>query len=279
MARIRTAARRVVGALGRIAGDRGETLAMYDSLGYLPNLLWPRSFSEKVVRRKLQRPPAIWSELSDKIRVRHHVAARVGERFLNPLHLVTASPDEIDFEALPDRFVVKASHGSGWNVIVNDKTSISADEIRARCRTWLAMRYGVDTHERWYASIQPRILVEQFIADWHVRRAARLQVLGVSRRRRSSCKWTSVDSRRTHEPIYHRHWRRQSWGCRLSRLAQTVPGPKKLDRDDSRLPSSLRRLILDFVRVDLIQPDDNDRSLFGELTLRARRRVGAIPSG
>ncbi len=138
---------------------------MYDALGYLPNLIWPRSFSEKLVRRKLRRAPPIWSELSDKVKVRQHIAARVGDQFLNPLHLVTADPDEIDFATLPDRFVVKASHGSGWNVIVSDRSSISVDEIRGRCRNWLASRYGVTTHESWYASIPPRILIEHFMTD------------------------------------------------------------------------------------------------------------------
>jgi len=235
---------------------------MYDSLGYLPNLLWPRSFSEKLVRRKLRRPPAIWSELSDKVQVRRLVAARIGEQFLNPLYLVTQDPDEVDLAALPERFVVKANHGSGWNLIVRDKTSIDADELRARCRTWLGMRYGLDTNESWYRSIQPKILIEHFLTD---------AVHGVPLDFKfwvfhGAVEFVQIDFARFSNhtrTFYDREWNRQPWSV-LYPAGPDLERPKRLDR----MIEIAESLAFDpeFIRVDLYSPDD-EKVFFGELTL------------
>jgi len=258
---IRRTARKAVATIGRVAGDRGETMAMFDSLGYLPNLLWPRSFSEKIVRRKL-RPPPGWSELSDKVRVRDHVAATVGAHYLNPVHLVTASPDEIALAQLPSRFVVKANHGSGWNLIVTDKSSITESAVRSQCRHWLEKRYGHDTHEAWYASIPPRILVERFIQDrtYGVPLDFKIWVFhGIAH-------FVQVDFDRfsTHtRTFYDRHWRRQRWGVGFP-LGPDVARPKKLD-EMFEVAEHLASCDPDFVRVDLYSPDDSS-VVFGELT-------------
>jgi hypothetical protein len=258
---VRTTARRIVARMGAFAGDRGETLKMYDSLGYLPNLVWPRSFSEKLVRRKLRTPPAEWSALSDKVDVRKHVAARIGDEFLNPVYQVTTTPEAIDFAQLPDRFVVKASHGSGWNLIVSNRQEISDEQIRARCRPWLAMRYGVDTNESWYACIEPRILIEHFMSDtthgvpldfkfWVFHGVVQFVQIDFGR--------FSAHTR----TMYDRQWRRQPW------VVGYPPGP---DLPRPRLLSEMieiaERLAFDpeFVRVDLYSPDD-ESIVFGEVT-------------
>ena len=258
---IRKRARKVVDRIARFAGDQGETLRMFDSLGYFPNLLWPRSFSEKVVRRKLH-APAMWSEFADKVRVRDYVASRIGEGYLNPLHLVTTTPEEIDIASLPDRFVVKANHGSGWNLMVTDKGAITESSIRARCGKWLEKRYGLDTHEGWYASIRPRILVERFIEDrtYGVPLDFKIWVFhGIAQ-------FVQVDFGRfaTHtRTFYDRHWRRQRWGVGFP-LGPDVGRPKKLD-EMFEVAEQLSSFDPDFVRVDPYSPDDAT-VLFGELT-------------
>ena len=226
---------------------------MFDSLGYFPNLLWPRSFSEKVVRRKLH-PPAVWSEFADKVRVRDYVASTVGERYLNPLHLVTTSPDEIEIASLPDRFVVKANHGSGWNLMVTDKRrdhrivaaltmqAVAREDATASTRT-----------RRWYASIPPRILVERFIEDrtYGVPLDFKIWVFhGIAQ-------FVQVDFDRfsTHtRTFYDRHWRRQRWGVGFP-LGPDVARPRKLD-EMFEVAEQLASFDPDFVRVDLYSPDD-----------------------
>jgi len=262
LSRIRGATRRVVGTLGRIAGDRGETLAMYDSLGYLPNLLWPRSFSEKVVRRKLRRHPALWSDYSDKVKVRDHVIQRVGKDCLTDLYLVTDNPDEIRLASLPPRFVVKANHGSGWNLIVNGSAAISEAALRSQCRKWLGMRYGVETHEDWYSAISPKIMVEEYLAD---------AVHGVPLDYKfwvfhGVVEFVQVDLGRFSNhtrSMYDRRGNRQPWSVHYP-LGPDVQRPKSLDR----MIEMAECLAVDpeFVRVDLYCPND-ETPRFGELTL------------
>src|SRR5262245_43562290 len=90
---VRRLAMKVVNKVGRLCGDRGETAAMHAAIGYFPNLLFPRSFNEKLVRRKLGQTPAIWSEYADKLRVRDHVTRLAPDLTLTALHDVASDPD------------------------------------------------------------------------------------------------------------------------------------------------------------------------------------------
>ncbi len=258
---LRHVGRKLIDRTAALMGDRGETLAMYDALGYFPNLLWPRSFNEKVVRRKLSAAPAVWTEYADKFLVRGHVQRLAPSVQLTELYLATDDPSEIALAALPERFVLKANHGSGWNAIVTDARAADEEALRAQCRRWLAMRYGADTHEAWYAAIRPRILVEEYLADrphgvpldfkfWVFHgRAHFVQV---------DCSRFGSHTR----SVFDRHWVRQPWRT----FYPEGPGlerPKMLDQ----MIEVAECLAVDseFVRVDLYSPNDA-RVVFGELT-------------
>ena len=134
---IRKTARSVVDGIARIAGDQGETLTMFDSLGYFPNLLWPRSFSEKVVRRKLH-APAMWSEFADKVRVRDYVASRIGEGYLNPLHLVTTTPDGLRWilrHSWVGRQIVRRFYSRSYLEVIPISVGFNISQTWARQRT------------------------------------------------------------------------------------------------------------------------------------------------
>jgi len=261
MGLIRRGGRQVVRLIGRLAGDRGETLAMRDALGYFPNLLRPRSFSEKVVSRKLTPAPRVWSEYSDKIVVRDHVARLVGPNYLTDLHLVTDDPDAIRLDSLPQRFVVKANHGSGWNRVVDGRDVVSEDVVRTECRTWLKMRYGITTHEEWYLHIKPRILVEQYLKDTRYGVPLDYKFWVFHHR----VEFVQIDFARFSKhtrTIYDRHWTRQPW-------VTLYPAGPDLARPPMLEPmiEVAEQLAVDpeFVRVDLYSPND-ERVVFGELT-------------
>src|SRR5262245_35796922 len=112
---------------------RFEWAMMSRRLGYRPNLLRPRTFNEKVARRKLSEAPALWSQLADKVAVREIVRDLIGPHVLVPQLQVCDRSDALFLESLPARFVMKASHGAGWNWIVNgSKPRPSEDAIRKR---------------------------------------------------------------------------------------------------------------------------------------------------
>ena len=98
--------------------------------------------------------------------MREWVADTVGEEYLVPLLGVWDSPDEINFASLPSSFVLKATHGSGWNIFVLDKSALDKAWARRRLKEWLglrqAMKGGFELH---YEYCEPRIVCEPLLRD------------------------------------------------------------------------------------------------------------------
>jgi hypothetical protein len=73
--------------------------------------------------------------------------------------------EDIDFDTLPDRFVMKCSHASGYNLIVKDKNHLDLFKAKKKFDHWLKTDYGAKTIERHYSGIKPQIIIEQYIGD------------------------------------------------------------------------------------------------------------------
>ena len=106
-------------------------------LGRDPNLDVPATYTEKVLWLNLRHRDPRQVICADKYEVRRWVAERVGEDILVPLLGVYDDADDIDFESLPAAFVIKATHGSGWNLIVPDKSALDRVEARRSLQDWL----------------------------------------------------------------------------------------------------------------------------------------------
>ena len=126
----------------------------------------PRTMTDKIHWLKLYDSTPLKGRLADKFLVREWVADTVGEEYLVPLLGVWDSPDEIDFASLPASFVLKATHGSGWNILVPNKSALDEEWARGRLREWLglrqAMKGGFELH---YEYCEPRIVCERFLRD------------------------------------------------------------------------------------------------------------------
>ena len=86
------------------------------------NLDNPQSFNEKIQWLKIYDSTPLKTQLVDKYLVRDWIKGKIGEEYLIPLLGVWNSFDEIDFDMLPQQFVLKCNHGSGWTVVVTEKT-------------------------------------------------------------------------------------------------------------------------------------------------------------
>jgi len=104
-------------------------------------------------------------QVADKAAVRSYVASRLGQQVLPKVYYLTTRPDTIPFDRLPDRFVVKPTHGSGWVQIVTDKSAIDRDALVGICTRWLNQSYYDITREWVYKAIEPQIMVQEFIDD------------------------------------------------------------------------------------------------------------------
>lgn len=128
-----------------------------------PRLNAPVTFSEKIMRRKLvDRDPRL-PRLSDKIQAKEHVAAVLGSEWIIPnLWTGSALPPRAE-RKWPIPFVLKASHGSGWNVFVRSEKELDWGRTERLAAYWLTHRYGGFVREWLYAHMEPSLLVEPFV--------------------------------------------------------------------------------------------------------------------
>ncbi len=126
----------------------------------------PKTFNEKIQWLKLYDSTPLKTRLADKYLVRDWVKEKVGEDHLVPLLGVWDKFDDIDFDKLPDKFVLKANHGSGWNIIVTDKSSLDKVKAKEDMDKWLNKNYafqpGLELH---YMNIPPKVIAEQYIEN------------------------------------------------------------------------------------------------------------------
>ncbi|MFL7023558.1 ATP-grasp fold amidoligase family protein [Enterovibrio norvegicus] len=130
-----------------------------------PNLEHPCSFSEKLLVSKLREPTDVETISADKYAVRKVVKDKIGEKYLIPLIAVITNVKEFEsvFDNLPDKFAMKASHGSGWNEIVFDKSKVDKYLLQRKVDFWLSDNYYYYGLEKQYRDIPPSIVIEELL--------------------------------------------------------------------------------------------------------------------
>lgn len=129
------------------------------------NLDNPKTFTEKIQWLKLYDSTPIKTRLADKYLVRQWVAEKIGEEYLIPLLGVWDNFDDIDFDLLPNQFVLKTNHGSGMNIIVRDKKNFDKENAREKINAWLTLDYGTLSYELHYNNIKRKIIAEKYIEE------------------------------------------------------------------------------------------------------------------
>lgn len=129
------------------------------------NLKAPKSFSEKLQWLKLYDRDDKYVKMVDKYDAREYIASVVGEEYLIPLLGVWDSVDEIDFDSLPDQFVLKCTHDSGGVVVCRDKSKFDIDSAKTKLNAWMKRNYFYRSREWPYKNIKPRIIAEKYMED------------------------------------------------------------------------------------------------------------------
>ena len=124
-----------------------------------------RTFTEKMQWLKIYDATPLKSRLADKYLVRNWVAEKIGSQYLIPLLGVWNDFDDINFDELPDQFVLKCNHGSGMNIIVRDKKSFDKQRAREKINAWLAVDFATIFLELHYTRIDRKIIAEKFMAN------------------------------------------------------------------------------------------------------------------
>lgn len=133
----------------------------------------PVTYSEKIQWLKLYDDAEEKSKLVDKYEVRKYIANAIGNEHLIPLIKINGkdhfySADEIDFSKLPNQFVIKCNHGSGYNIIVDDKSKLTKKDIammKKKISLWMNEQFAYKNGlEIAYKKVKPCILIEKFMA-------------------------------------------------------------------------------------------------------------------
>lgn len=126
----------------------------------------PKTFNEKLQWLKLYNRKDEYTMMVDKFKVRQYIKEKLGEEYLIPLLGVWDSADEIDFNILPDKFVLKCNHNSGLGMcICKDKSKLDIEKVKKELKKGLKQNYYKTSREWPYKNVERKIIAEQYMVD------------------------------------------------------------------------------------------------------------------
>ncbi|MDO4499712.1 MAG: ATP-grasp fold amidoligase family protein [Erysipelotrichaceae bacterium] len=132
-------------------------------VGYDLNLKNPKSFNEKIQWLKLNDKNDRYTDLVDKLKAKEVISKIIGDEYIIPTIGVWDKFDDIDFDALPDKFVLKTTHDSGGVVVVKDKNSLDVKKAKKKINKSLRKNYFYNGREWPYFNIEKKIIAEPFV--------------------------------------------------------------------------------------------------------------------
>lgn len=133
------------------------------STGKKLNLKNPTDFNEKLQWLNLYDNNPLRIECADKYGVREYLIKKGLDKYLPNLLGVYDKVDEINFESLPQKFVLKCTHGCGFNIICKDKSELNIEDAKSKLNKWLHTDFGAEAGEIQYSKIKPKIICEEFL--------------------------------------------------------------------------------------------------------------------
>ena len=123
----------------------------------------PQTYNEKLQWLKLHDHNPLYTQLVDKYEVKKWVSERIGEKYIIPTISIWQKPDDIDFDFLPNKFVLKATHDSGSYCICDDKAKFDCEKAKRKLAAALNENFYYAGREWPYKNVQPRIIAEEYI--------------------------------------------------------------------------------------------------------------------
>lgn len=130
---------------------------------YFLDLKNPKTFNEKLNYLKSLPLKDAHTLLADKYLVREYIRESIGEKYLVPLLGVYDTPNDILLEKLPQSFILKTNHGSGWNYICKNKATYDKKKVDRLFQKWLSYNAYYLSREKQYKNIPPLIICEQLL--------------------------------------------------------------------------------------------------------------------
>lgn len=157
---------RIVAMMARLFPDR-LYLSLYYRLNMRKRLDWNnlQTYNEKLQWLKIHNRVSEMTTMVDKYAAKQYVAERIGKEYIIPTLGIYDTVDEIDFEALPNQFVLKCTHDSGGLVICTDKSTFDPKAARAKLRKFYKRSYFWYNREWPYKDVPRRIIAEKYMVD------------------------------------------------------------------------------------------------------------------
>ncbi len=232
--------------------------------GYALHLKNPQTYNEKIQWLKLYNRRPEYTQMVDKYEAKKYVSGIVDEKYIIPTLGVWNRAEDIDFDSLPEQFVLKCTHDSGGIVICRDKNTLNRNETITKFRKALSLNFYKINREWPYKNVKPRIIAEQYMAVHNSKDLpdykffcfdGEPKVMFVATDRYTEGVETKFD-------FYDMNWNHLDVKCGHPNSEIPMPKPKKFE-EMKQLARQLSKGHC-HIRVDLY--DINDNVYFGELT-------------
>lgn len=231
--------------------------------GYWMDFANPQTFSEKLQWLKLYNRNPLYTVMVDKVKAKEYVASKIGTQYIIPTLGVWERVEDIDFDSLPNRFVIKCNHNSGKGMyICKDKSEMDVDKVKKDLKQGLKENYYLHGREWPYKDVPRRIIAEQYMEDESGYELKDYKVFNFN----GKPELIEVDFDRFidhHRNIYSTEWKRLELEIEYrSDPKRDIPRPEHLDemlKLCSMLAADIPHVRTDFYVV-------NGRLYFGELT-------------
>ena len=235
------------------------------SMGKRLNLKNPTTFNEKLQWLKLYNRKPEYTVMVDKVKAKEYVAKIIGEEHIIPTLGVWDDPDEIDFDKLPNQFVLKCSHDSGGLVICRDKAKLDKDKAQKRIEFCLKRNYYIATREYPYKDVPHKILAEKYMTN-NGGTEELTDYKFFCFNGHVDCVMVCIDRHIGDTKFYffNREWKLLRLNPRGIAAPEGFTIPKPANMDEMFDMASKLSQGIPFVRVDLY--DINNRIYFGEMT-------------
>lgn len=148
-----------------ISDEKFLKLLFKNKMGYPLDLNNPKTFNEKLQWLKLYDHKLEYTKMVDKYEAKKYVAGIIGEKYIIPTLGIYNKFDEINFDELPNRFVIKCTHDSGGLVICRNKDQFDFANAKKKIEKSLGRNFYYAGREWPYKNVKPRIIVEKYMED------------------------------------------------------------------------------------------------------------------
>ena len=238
-------------------------LIFWVTFSRIPNFDNPQTFNEYICARKVRRDEYDLWRYTDKYEVRKYVEETVGSKYLNENYAIYDNFDQIEFDKLPNRFALRCTHGSGYNLIVTDKSKLIHKTARKRINKWLGENFYYLGREKNYYRIKPRIMCDKFLECKNSEGLPEIKVFCFNGKTKF-ISYNLVLEGKTYSNIYDENW--QLLQMRRGYSHFKTNGIPDNHNEIIQVAEKLAKAF-DFVRVDLYNVDNC--IVFSELTFHS----------